>query len=129
MTNFENGVRVPFIFRSPAPTALRGVRSRVIVEAVDLYRTLADLTGVGQQYVESGVDGASRSALIVPDNASTTAAAVANESFARSQFPRCWTAIPGGLATMCINLFAHGTTCPHYHVAYSIQLKIRNSWN
>eukprot|EP00041_Stephanoeca_diplocostata_P025661 m.677149 g.677149 ORF g.677149 m.677149 type:complete len:547 (-) comp22794_c0_seq3:164-1804(-) len=94
MTNFENGVRVPFIFRSPAPTALRGVRSRVIVEAVDLYRTLADLTGVGQQYVESGVDGASRSALIVPDNASTTAAAVANESFARSQFPRCWTAIP-----------------------------------
>lgn len=87
MTNFENGVRIPMIVRAPWKQAKNGMRVSHLVEAVDLYRTLADLSGIGAHTVESGVDGVSLMPLIINSSASPV------HRFARSQFPRCYTAL------------------------------------
>lgn len=59
MTNTENGVRIPLMFRAPWAQQSAGMRSAELAEAVDLYRTLADLSGVGVETVEADVDGVS----------------------------------------------------------------------
>ena len=47
MTNFENGVRIPFIVRAPwLGAAAAGRRSDALAEAVDVYRTLSELAGL-----------------------------------------------------------------------------------
>jgi iduronate 2-sulfatase len=46
MTNFENGVRIPFIVRAPWLATSVGRKSNALVEIVDLYTTLSDLAGV-----------------------------------------------------------------------------------
>ena len=46
MTNFELGVRIPMIIRAPWLEGSVGRRSDALAEVVDLYKTLADLTGV-----------------------------------------------------------------------------------
>ena len=118
MTNWENGVRVPLLVKVPwlhrqhksgsgnisntgsSSSSSSNSGSRVaapavvvphVVEAVDLYRSLADLSGLGSGLVESGVDGTSFASLLV-DPAATPLTA---RPFARSQFPRCFTAIHG----------------------------------
>lgn len=58
MTLFENGVRVPFLIRDPSRPKSHGQRTAALGEAVDLYRTLAELAGVGAP-VEASVQGAS----------------------------------------------------------------------
>lgn len=88
MTNSENGVRIPFIVRAPWAQQSAGMRLPQLVEAVDLYKTIADLTGVGAAAVESGVDGISLAHFLaggvdIPSP----------REFARSQFPRCYTAL------------------------------------
>ena len=50
MTNWENGVRVPLIFRPPGYTH-GGAKAAQLAEAVDIYRTLADLSGIGAESV------------------------------------------------------------------------------
>eukprot|EP01052_Picozoa_sp_SAG31_P010535 SAG31_NODE_579_length_13948_cov_5.599105_12_plen_207_part_00 len=46
MTNFELGVRVPLIIRAPFFARSRGKRTDVLAELVDLYPTMAALTGL-----------------------------------------------------------------------------------
>eukprot|EP00039_Didymoeca_costata_P002451 m.60288 g.60288 ORF g.60288 m.60288 type:complete len:647 (+) comp11309_c0_seq3:126-2066(+) len=53
MTNWELGVRVPLIVRAPWIATSVGVKSNVIVEAVSIFQTLADLAGLPPP--ESGV--------------------------------------------------------------------------
>lgn len=86
MTNYENGVRVPLIFRAPwVQTKPGGTKTTALAEAVDLYRTLADLAGVGSS-VEPGVDGVSLLPVI-----RNPALPFDDEPrmFAGSVFPRC----------------------------------------
>jgi arylsulfatase A-like enzyme len=83
MTNFENAVRVPFIIRAPWAQARPGLRVGELVEAVDLYRTLADLSGVGEGLVENGVDGVSLLPLL-----KQPATPLRGES--KSVYPRCF---------------------------------------
>lgn len=83
MTNFENGVRVPLIFRAPGGGA--GVQTWKLAEAVDLYKTLADLSGIGADKVEDGVDGVSLAHVVM--NPET---AVPPRNVSRSVFPRCY---------------------------------------
>jgi arylsulfatase A-like enzyme len=87
MTNFENGVRVPLIVRAPWAQAKSGMRVSTPVEQIDMYRTLADLSGIGNDKVESGVDGKSLMPLMT-----NTAQRLAQVG-ARSQFPRCYSAL------------------------------------
>ena len=86
-TNFENGVRVPLIIRAPHAQARAGMRLSQLVESVDLYKTLADLSGLGAAAVEDGVDGYS----LLPLLASGGGGALREAS--RSVFPRCYTAL------------------------------------
>jgi arylsulfatase A-like enzyme len=46
MTNFENGVRIPFLLRVPWLSGSVGRRSDALVEIVDLYKTLSELAGI-----------------------------------------------------------------------------------
>lgn len=46
MTNFELGVRIPMMIRAPWLPASRGRVTDVLAEAIDLYPTLAELTGL-----------------------------------------------------------------------------------
>ena len=91
MTNWENGVRTPFIIRTPGA---KPGRTRHLAEAVDMYRTLADVVGL-HDAVEASVDGVSLLPLLL-DPLTTTPPRTA----AQSQFPRCYSAlspyIPGG---------------------------------
>ena len=64
MTEGENGVRVPLIFRAPWMQAKPGLRSSQLAESVDLYRTLADLSGLGTDSVQDTVDGISLAQII-----------------------------------------------------------------
>jgi len=83
MTNFENGVRVPLVIRAPWAQAKPGMRVKELAEAVDLYRTVADLSGVGESMVENGVDGITLKPLFTkPETALRTVA--------KSQYPRCF---------------------------------------
>mmetsp|Transcript_96 Transcript_96/g.294 ORF Transcript_96/g.294 Transcript_96/m.294 type:complete len:210 (-) Transcript_96:63-692(-) len=60
MTNFELGVRIPFIIRVPWLASSIGRRTNALAEAVDMYRTLADLAGIPVPDNEShGVQGES----------------------------------------------------------------------
>ena len=88
MTNSENGVRIPFIVRAPWAQQSAGMRLPQLAEAVDLYKTIADLTGVGAAAVESGVDGISLAHFLAGG-----ADMPSSREFARSQFPRCFTAL------------------------------------
>ena len=45
-TNFELGVRVPFIIRAPWIPQSLGARTPVLAELLDLYPTLAELAGL-----------------------------------------------------------------------------------
>ena len=64
-TNFELGVRIPLIIRSPAHPASAGWRTDALVEALDLYRTLASLSfGDAAPPIEAGVEGADLSGLL-----------------------------------------------------------------
>lgn len=89
MTNTENGVRIPLIIAAPGVQVGEGKRVRELAEAVDLYRTLADLTGVGEEQVQPSVDGVSLGPMV------RQATAPALHDAAMSQFPRCYSHVPG----------------------------------
>ena len=94
---FELATRIPMYVRIPAslgPGWRRGVRSRAIVESVDLYPTLADLAGIGLppgqrlggetlrpllRTTETGRGGSGHAAAPSP---------VRNKTWALSQWPR-----------------------------------------
>eukprot|EP00038_Savillea_parva_P029283 m.70026 g.70026 ORF g.70026 m.70026 type:complete len:545 (+) comp8620_c0_seq1:44-1678(+) len=86
MTNTENGVRVPLLFRPPGYTH-GGTQVAQLAEAVDLYKTLADLSGLGAGLVEDGVDGVSLAPVI---NHPTHQPVASLRLASRSQFPRCF---------------------------------------
>ena len=46
-TNFELGVRVPLIIKHPGMPTAAGKRTNTFAELIDVYPTLADLTGSG----------------------------------------------------------------------------------
>ena len=46
MTNFELGVRIPFVIRAPWLKTSVGRRSDALAEIVDLYKTLSELAGI-----------------------------------------------------------------------------------
>jgi len=85
MSNTENGVRVPLIFRAPGQQQAPGLKLPQLAEAVDLYRTLADLAGLGSAGVEDSVDGVSLAPAIAGG-----AAAPALRQYAKSVYPRCY---------------------------------------
>jgi arylsulfatase A-like enzyme len=68
--------------------ASAGTKVPQLAEAVDLYKTLADLSGVGVDKVEAGVDGVSLASVVKKG-----ASADPPRLVARSQFPRCYTAV------------------------------------
>jgi arylsulfatase A-like enzyme len=91
MTNTENGLRVPLIIYSPRTQRAKGLKISALAEAVDIYKTLAELSGVGLGAVEEGVDGVSLAQLVnsaTPNDARSTPPP---RTVARSQFPRCYT--------------------------------------
>ena len=57
MTLFETATRTPLLFRVPWIQASVGARTNTVVELVSLYRTLADLAGIPDAAIESGVQG------------------------------------------------------------------------
>eukprot|EP01052_Picozoa_sp_SAG31_P036365 SAG31_NODE_4526_length_3164_cov_1.693312_3_plen_355_part_00 len=85
MTNWENGVRTPFIIR--APGAKPG-RTRHLAEAVDIYKTLADAVGL-LAHVEASVDGVSLLPLVMEPETATPP-----RTASQSQFPRCYSVLP-----------------------------------
>ncbi len=85
MTTEENGVRVPLLIRDPGSAAKRVTAP---VEAVALYKSLADLSGLGAGRVEASVQGTSFAGLVRPG------APLSAPTYAKSQFPRCYTWIP-----------------------------------
>ena len=97
MTNFENSVRVPLILRAPGVQAAAGMRISQLAEAVDLYKTLAELSGVGLESVDPSVDGVSLAPLVMQPHAKPM------RTVAQSQYPRCFSAInatPSPLPTL-----------------------------
>ena len=56
-TNWEVGVRIPYMIRSPRHPETYGRQSAHFAEALDLYRTLAGLAGLPGSAVERGVEG------------------------------------------------------------------------
>jgi iduronate 2-sulfatase len=82
-TCFELATRVPLIISVPgvAGAPSRGKRARAFVELVDLYRTLADVLGLGA--VEAGVEGTSFAPLLLTDPSFN------HSRYAFSQYPRC----------------------------------------
>jgi iduronate 2-sulfatase len=56
-TNFEVGLRIPFMIRAPHMPASVGRQTRQLAEALDLYRTLASLAGFTPEQIEPGVEG------------------------------------------------------------------------
>ena len=95
MTNFELGVRIPFIVRASWLEGSVGRRSDALVEIIDLYRTLSDLAGIPVPAHEShAVAGES----VVP--AMTGGTRVSNYSF--SQFAKSGPdAAPFGVCMAC----------------------------
>ena len=82
-TNFELGVRIPFMIRDPATAKTSfGRKTDHFAEALDLYRTLASLAGFPATAVEQGVEGVDLSPVF-----SSTTARVRNNAF--SQMARC----------------------------------------
>jgi len=86
MTNNENGARVPLMFRPPGYSH-GGAAVTQLAEAVDLYKTLADLSGIGAHMVEDGVDGVSLAAIIANPGATSEPPLRIG---AKTQFPRCF---------------------------------------
>lgn len=84
MTNFELAARVPLMMHVPWLPSSFGKKTDTIVELVDMYKTLANLTGLGDK-VEQGVQGNSFASLLV-DPASPPAQL---QGFAQTQIPRC----------------------------------------
>lgn len=84
-TNTELAVRTPLTIKVPWKPASKGVRSAVKAELVDLYRTLADLTG-NTAAVQDDVQGMSLAPLF--DKPSSPSAALRDKP-AFSQMPRC----------------------------------------
>ena len=74
---------MPLIIKVPgaAGAASRGARARGIVELVDLYRTYADIFGLGP--VEAGVEGVSFAPLLL------RSPSLSHSEYAFSQYPRC----------------------------------------
>ena len=74
---------MPLIIKVPgaAGAASRGGRARGIVELVDLYRTYADIFGLGP--VEPGVEGKSFAPLLL------RSPSLPHSEYAFSQYPRC----------------------------------------
>ena len=60
---FENSVRVPLLISAPGFESAAGKSSDALVELVDLYPTIAELTGISQK-VPSNLDGASLTGLL-----------------------------------------------------------------
>jgi len=108
-TNFELGTRIPFIIRAAGQTA--PVRSSALVEAVDLYPTVAALAGLPPP---ADVDGIDLSPLWkAPDTAL--------KEVAFSEYPRCappdeaWTPEPGANAPeSCISTVREDFTVMGY---------------
>ena len=65
-TNFECDTRVPLIIRHPGKPAATGKRTRSLVELIDLYPTLCELSGVA---VPAHIQGRSFSALFTDPTA------------------------------------------------------------
>jgi arylsulfatase A-like enzyme len=53
MTNTELATHVPLLIRAPWAAASVGQRTSVKAELVDLYRTLAELSGIGSDDVQT----------------------------------------------------------------------------
>jgi arylsulfatase A-like enzyme len=91
-TNTELATHVPLLIRAPWMKPSVGKRTAAVVELVDLYRTLADLSGVGLTDVQPGVQGTSLAPLFQDPNAAEAAGGVAYSQIARAACTtyQCW---------------------------------------
>lgn len=99
MTNSENGVRVPLMIYAPETQQANGMKIAALAEAVDIYRTLADLSGLGDALVEAGVDGVSLAPLVNSVDPNAMPSKDLPRLIARSQFPRCYSQLTNASAS------------------------------
>ena len=78
--------QVPLIVRAPHLPASRGQSIDTIVELVDMYRTIAELSSLPESAVSADVGGRSFALLMDP---TVQSAGEAFDNAAYSQFPRC----------------------------------------
>jgi len=86
-TNFELGVRVPLIIKHPGMPNAAGKRTNTFAELVDVYPTLADLSGSGTP--ADTLDGVSLRPLFEDPDQGTIATdkGTLNKTVAYSQYP------------------------------------------
>ena len=85
-TNWEAGVRVPLIIRDPALPQSHGKKSTALVELIDVFPTLADLSGLKPPGgSEAPLDGLSLAPLL----RTPTLGMLPTRDWALSQYPRC----------------------------------------
>ncbi len=77
-TNYEIDTRIPVIVRTPQKNAVKGVKSNVIIETVDIYPTLCELAGLEKP---DHVQGSSFGAAMFDENFNW-------DEVALSQYPR-----------------------------------------
>ena len=80
-SNFELDARVPLIIADPELPAAHGKSTKSLAELIDLYPTLADLAGIGNELPEN-LDGVSLKPILIAPDASVKGAA-----FTRHQQP------------------------------------------
>ena len=72
-TVWEFGTRVPFLIHVPWLTASHGERTKALVELIDVFPTLADLTGVGNPVDDThGLEGVSFKQVIADPTVTST---------------------------------------------------------
>ena len=83
MSVFDLATRIPLLVSVPWVTQTHGQRSNALVEAVDLFPTLADIAGIPVPSSE-GLQGTSLLPLVMDPGGEAVHVA------ALSQIPRCW---------------------------------------
>tara|TARA_B110000208_G_scaffold133746_1_gene161857 strand:+ start:156 stop:1088 length:933 start_codon:yes stop_codon:yes gene_type:complete len=86
-TNWELGVHVPIMIRTPWLTKSVGAHSKIIVTLVDMYRTLASLTGIDTTTIAKDVDGIDFAYAVEDPSAAPQPAGTVNAAY--SQYSRC----------------------------------------
>ena len=86
---WETGSRIPLIVRAPWLPASRGQQSFTLAEAVDLYRTCAELAGLPAPPADGGGTAPVQGVSLAPAFADPAAGGVGGRTAALTQFPRC----------------------------------------
>lgn len=102
-TNFDVAVHVPLMMRAPWKPQSQGKHTTSYTELLDLYRTIADVSGLGTEAVQSDVAGTSVAPLL--DDPSHDLKNIAFAQYSRCPGMRQWPKItpdaPGWFMNNC----------------------------